>query len=99
MRDQISDGIAQQQAQRRDTDADGEGTLEELQVDALIRRLADDRAFEPAIEVDGMQVVPHGKAVPSRADRVPCPRIAPILVDANQGVAPGSGGHVPGSAA
>ena len=66
------------------------GTPQQGQVNAALFGLAGDAAAVPALQVEGVQIVPCGETLPGAADGVPRPRIAPGGVNADHGVAPGS---------
>ena len=93
MRDCVGQRVAEQQAQRRDRQADQEGPAEEPQVDPLLLRLADDAAVRPAVPVDGVQVVAGRPALAGAPQRPPRARLSPGRVGFHHGRAPVVGLH------
>ena len=88
MGNQMGHRIAKQQAQEGDAQTDDERAPEQHQVDAAILGLAGDGAVRSALQIDGVQVVPHGEAVAGGAYGVPGAHVAPIRVDGDQRLAP-----------
>ena len=92
--DEVSDGVAEQQAQRGDAEAHDEGAPQQGHVDAALGRLAGDGPVGQALQIDGVQVVAGGEAVAGGADGLPGRGVAPAVVDLQHGRAPRPPGEV-----
>jgi hypothetical protein len=88
MGNQISDRIAEEQARSGQAQADDQGAPQEGQIDAKLDRTWGDAAVDPALQVQGVQIVAVGEALAGLANRVPGLHVVPRGVDANQCSAP-----------
>ena len=87
-------GIAENEAEQGDAQAHREGAREERDVDTPVRRLPHHRAVGQAGQVDRRKIVPGGKPLAGRAQRMPGPDLLPGRIDLHQRVAPGVAGRV-----
>ena len=88
---EVGERIAEQQAQYRDRHTDQEGACEQLQVDALLLRLAHDAAVRSAVAVQRVQIVAQCPPLSGALHRPPCARLAPRRIGRHHCRAPGVG--------
>ena len=95
VRDQVREGIAEQEAQQGDAQAHRQRAREERDVDAPVRGLPRHRTVGQAGQVHRRQVVPRRVALARRAQRVPGFDFFPGGIDLHHRGAPVIAGGVP----